>query len=140
MIGVQQVPTGLQVEEAVAIVIIDKIPEKMRVGVVQRRLLLLLTTKDEQTSRNVPADTQQPRSNHNQTPTKEIQIPSAHVASHCSVCISTAAHRHIESPLNPKTVCVCVCACVPVAQQASRGPPPPLHRHRCCRVPRSPSP
>jgi hypothetical protein len=41
MIGVQQVPTGLQVEEAVAIMIIDKIPEKMRVGVVQRRLLLL---------------------------------------------------------------------------------------------------
>ena len=65
MIGVQQVPTGLQVEEAVAVMIIDKIAEQMRVGVAQRRLLLLLTTKDEQTSRNVPADTStHARSNH----------------------------------------------------------------------------
>ena len=62
-------PTGLQVEEAVAIMIIDKIPEKMRVGVAQRRLLLLLTTNDKQTSRNVPADT----STHAATTTRHPQ-------------------------------------------------------------------
>ena len=35
MIGGAAVPTGLQVEEAVAVMIIDKIAEQMRVGVVQ---------------------------------------------------------------------------------------------------------